>query len=736
MRGGATMNHALPPRFFSVFAVIGVGAIRGGGALLSGYSREKSAASRCTLTACMLFFLTGIAAAQQPEVQFLRSWQADKSVPFADLSGLAVRSDGTVLFVERERGALWRIAGDAITSIELAGKDRPFEAKKLGGVAWLGEDRYAIVNTRNDLLAIVDGQGKLEQVFASSGKSDGELDDPQGITFSPQKRLYVADQGNNRVVVLSEHGVFLHSICLGKDPAIALAKPAQVAVDGWERVYVLEPSGSGRVSIYDRTGRPIKRLTPETTAMQDARWRALTVDLAGRVFVADERNKNIAEIDWEKGRVVRRFGSPGQGRGQFAEIAALAISGRDLVVADIGNRKIEFFRVPEGAPATAAVEVERLPSARRTSAATVDCERVYAFLGGDLLCLDREKNRVALLDASGALKSAFPGKLERPRRAAFDAKDIAIADGDTVKIFAHDGTQKFAVGRGGSRDGEFSDIGGLYLADYLYVADTGNHRVQIFTRDGILVNKIVDAADAKQRRIARPVAVVTDAAHNIYVADGETNPIQVYAPSREWRETLGATRGYEAIHGMAVDSDNRVYVLASTDRAKQLVDVYRGNELDFSFAAYRAPKIEATREATLSIPLAGLDIALHDAGRKQLAIYHYLQSPQRLGGVEVRGGPAKVRVAWRKSPERFVGAYRVYAAADKDGPYARLVETKESEASFDVDPAKPLTHYRVAAQSRLDVEGDPSAAVEDLFRAAYRLYEGGKLDAALGGFEP
>src|SRR5258706_57353 len=186
---------------------------------------------------------------------------------------------------------------------------------------------------------------------------------------------------------------------------------------------------------------------------------------------------------------------------------------------------------------------------------------------------------------------------------------------------------------------------------------------------------------------------------------------------------------------MAVDSDNRVYVLASTDRAKQLVDVYRGNELDFSFAAYRAPKIEATREATLSIPLAGLDIALHAAGSKQLAIYHYLQSPQRLGGVEVRGGPAKVRVAWRKSPERFVGAYRVYAAADKDGPYARLVETKESEASFDVDPAKPLTHYRVAAQSRLDVEGDPSAAVEDLFRAAYRLYEGGKLDAALEGFE-
>ena len=46
---------------------------------------------------------------------------------------------------------------------------------------------------------------------------------------------------------------------------------------------------------------------------------------------------------------------------------------------------------------------------------------------------------------------------------------------------------------------------------------------------------------------------------------------------------------YESILGLAVDSDNRLYVLASTDRAKQLVDVYRGGELEFSFAAYRAP---------------------------------------------------------------------------------------------------------------------------------------------------
>jgi len=674
-------------------------------------------------------------AAQQSEVQFLRTWQAGEKMPFSDLSGLTMAPDGSVYWLERDRGQMWRVAGDAATAVDLAGKDLAFEAKKTGGVAWLGPDRFAVVNTRNDLLAIVNPQGKPERVFAAHGSGDGELDDPQGIAASAQRRLYVADEGNNRVAAYSEHGVFLQSIGASKDPNVALVKPLQVAVDAVERVYVLEQTGNGRISIYDRSGKLLRRLTPQgVPGSQDARWRALTVDPSGRLFIADGGNNNVTMLDWEKGGAARRFGSPGRGRGQFSEIAALAIYGRDLAVADIGNKKIEFFRVPEG---PAAAEGERLPSVRRTSVTPLDCGRVYSLIDGDLLCLDRDKNTVARLDSTGKLKSAFAGKLERPRRAAFDARDIAIADGDTVKIFALDGTAKFAVGRGGSRDGEFDNIGGLHLADYLYVADTGNRRVQIFTRDGILVNKITDPPEAKseQRRVAQPVAVVTDAARNIYVADDETHAVQVFSPARQWRQTLGAGRGYEAILGLAVDSDNRLYVLASTGRAKQLVDIYRGGELEFSFAAYRAPKVEATREATLSIPLGGYDVALHDAERKQLAVYHFLQSPQRLGALEVRGGPKRVEVQWRKSAERFVAAYRVYAATERDGQYVRIAETREADLSFEVDPLKAFTHYRVSAVTRLDVEGEPTAPVEDLFRAAFRLYEGGKYDAALAGFE-
>ena len=230
----------------------------------------------------------------------------------------------------------------------------------------MGGGRLAAANTRNDLLAVVDSEGKAERVFAGSGRGDGELDDPEGLAFSVHRRLYVADQGNNRVAVYSEFGVFLHSIGASKDPATALAKPVQVAVDGAERVYVLEQTGSGRISIYDRGGRLLKRLTPESVpGSQNARWRAIAADLNGRLFVADSANGNISEIDWDGAQVRRRFGSPGKGRGQFSEVRALAITGRELAVADAGNGKIEFFRVPEAGARARAGAPRRGASRRR-----------------------------------------------------------------------------------------------------------------------------------------------------------------------------------------------------------------------------------------------------------------------------------------------------------------------------------------------------------------------------------
>lgn len=696
----------------------------------SGDSSGKKTCCRGILLSCAALVLSQAAVAQRSEVQFLRSWQAADRAVLEEVRGVTFAADGTLLFSERGRGAVWRLAGETATPTDLAGRDRSFSSKKTGGLAVFGSGRIAVANTSDDTIALVDDQGRIAKVFGGAGAGYGQLGDPEGLASSIRQRLYVADRGNNRVAVYSEDGVFLHPIGGGKDPATALVRPVQVAVDGAERVYVLEDLDGGRLSVYSYSGQLLKRLTSESlSGGRGARWRALTVDANGRVFIGDGEHGNVTDIDWERGQARGSFGSPGSGRGQFANIAALAVAGRDLAVVDTGNRKIEFFRVPE--VKIAAPETERLPSVRRAALRNIECDRAYALDGGDVLCLVSgwRDSKVTRLDAAGKPKFEFTG-LQRPHRAAVDARDIAIADGDSVKVFGHDGRLRFAVGSGGSRDGEFSDIGGLHLGEYLYVADTGNQRVQIFTRDGIFVAKLADVEN-QPRRVGRPVAVVTDKPGNIYVADGDSRTVQVFSAKREWRYAVGgAPQPYQAIKGLSIDSDNSVYVLAATEGARQLVDVFQGTAREFTFAAYRSPQAEPSAEATLSISLSGTELALHDSERKQLVIYHFLQPPQRVGAVEVRGEPARVRVVWRKSGERYVSGYRVYAAPAREGPYERLMEAQTPEAAFDAETASRFQFYRVSAYSNLGIEGDHSAPAEDLFRSGYRHFEAKRYEPA------
>jgi tetratricopeptide (TPR) repeat protein/DNA-binding beta-propeller fold protein YncE len=696
----------------------------------SGDSIGKFAGCRGILLACAALVLSRPALAQRSEVQFLRSWQAADRAVLAEVRGIAFAPNGTLLISERGRGAVWRLAGETATPTELAGKDRSFRSTKTGGVAIFASGRIAVANTSDDTIALVDSQGRIERVFGGSGRGYGQLSDPEGLAASARQRLYVADHGNNRVAVYAEDGVFLHPIGGGNDPATALVRPVQVAVDGAERVYVLEDLDGGRLSVYSYTGQLLKRVTSEAVSGgRGARWRALAVDASGRVFIGDSENGNITDIDWEGGRARGSFGSPGSGRGQFENIAALAASGRELAVVDTGNRKIEFFRVPE--VAIAAPETARLPSVRRDEVRSVNCDRAYGLDGGDVLCLVSawRDSKVTRLDAAGKPKFEFSG-LQRPLHAAVDARDIAIADGESVKVFGHDGRLRFTVGSAGSRDGEFSDIGGLHLGDYLYVADTGNQRVQIFTRDGIFVAKLVDAAN-QPRRVGRPVAIVTDKPGNIYVADADSNTVQVFTPKREWRYAMGGMpQPYQAIKGLSIDSENSVYVLAATEGARQLVDVFQGTTREFMFAAYRSPLTDPSADATLSIPLSGAGLMLHDSGRKELVIYQFLQPPQRIGAVEVRGEPGRAQVVWRKSGERYVLGYRVYGASAHDGPWERLVETPTAEAVFVAETAKRFQYYRVSAFSNLGIEGDSSAPVEDLFRAGYLHYQARRYEPA------
>ncbi|WP_328649900.1 NHL repeat-containing protein [Amycolatopsis sp. NBC_00348] len=111
-----------------------------------------------------------------------------------------------------------------------------------------------------------------------------------------------------------------------------------------------------------------------------------------------------------------------------------------------------------------------------------------------------------------------------------------------------------AFGRVGPGPGQFAGPAGITVdaRGQLWVADTGNDRVQAFTRDGKLVRVLAG-------RLKAPEAVAVDAAGNVYVADTGNHRVAQYAWWGGFVREFG-TGKLAGPCGIALDSAGRLLV--------------------------------------------------------------------------------------------------------------------------------------------------------------------------------
>ncbi len=173
-----------------------------------------------------------------------------------------------------------------------------------------------------------------------------------------------------------------------------------------------------------------------------------------------------------------------------------------------------------------------------------------------------------------------PGRLYKPRAAAFDASDqLYLADlTDRIQVFDRDGnflrswhTPRFNV------DGP----SGLSIdrQGRLLVADTHFYRVLVYSREGELLMQIGDGVQgATPGRFGYPTDVVTDRDGNFYVSEyGENDRIQVFSPAGKWLRQWGG-HGYETgeflrPRSIALDDQDRLFVADSCNHRIQVFDL-------------------------------------------------------------------------------------------------------------------------------------------------------------------
>ena len=298
------------------------------------------------LSIISVVFTVFIASTAGATISLERTIKSDNAkTKFKYISAMLPGSEGALLAVDSEQGHLIEFKGDTGVIYKLFGKGKAFGSDEISGVVRLDKNRFIVSNTGDDKVAITDAEGKLIQPLVGEGSDVGQINNPAGIAWSANRRLYVADKANNRISVFGNDGVFIHAIGrVGVKERQRLDEPFQVFVDLKERVYVLEKRNGGIVSIYSHDGDLLKHLTSanikKITSSKKPALSAMAIDDTGLIYLSDRSNGRIYLLDWETEKLEFSFGSRGEQRGQFEEVTSLALlPGNKLAVADSDNKK-------------------------------------------------------------------------------------------------------------------------------------------------------------------------------------------------------------------------------------------------------------------------------------------------------------------------------------------------------------------------------------------------------------
>ena len=134
-----------------------------------------------------------------------------------------------------------------------------------------------------------------------------------------------------------------------------------------------------------------------------------------------------------------------------------------------------------------------------------------------------------------------------------------------------------AWGSGGSSSGQFNNPYGVAVdgSGNVYVADTGNNRIQKFTSGGAYVTQW-GTAGSGNGQFSNPYGVAVDGSGNVYVSETINNRIQKFTSSGVWLTRWGSSGSgngqFSSPHGVAVDGSGNIYVADSSNNRIQVFD--------------------------------------------------------------------------------------------------------------------------------------------------------------------
>lgn len=255
------------------------------------------------------------------------------------------------------------------------------------------------------------------------------LRNPRYVTTDSNERLIISDPAIPAVHVLNVKNRESFRIVGGKGRRIHV--PAGVAVDGENNIYVAEAE-RGIVLVYAPDGsflRAIGDLGGSEGLFHDPSSIVVAPKI-GRLYVLDGPRLFMLDL---AGKILKRVGSSGREM-TLPNAKDIALNGEELLVLDSGGTRIQVFDLD------------------------LKFRRIVSLVNAPVAA------RAALgVDSNGDIY-------------------VSGAGASVVRIYSHDGAFLNSFGGWGTKMGELNSPAGVWFGpkNRMYVADSGNVRVQVF----------------------------------------------------------------------------------------------------------------------------------------------------------------------------------------------------------------------------------------------------------------